>query len=305
MLPATFVINLERSSERMAAMDTQLRAARVAYTRFPAVDGTRADTADTADATAWCARHCTPAMLGCTLSHIHVWRHVVDHALPCALVLEDDVTLAPDFARRLMEALRRVPADYDVLYLGCFGLCSPDGLSALAAPVVRMVTGRRPRSVKPGLFVPAWPLGSHAYIVSAKGARKLHGMKAGWYVDNAMAATCGLNLYAVKPALAWQTDMNDSTISDYAFPKTLNWALGHVRDGYGVPLSYFSSVPFGQVRGVVINAWLLASFFVGASDMHPAWVAAFFGVEAALGPSTALAACLGAYVLGTGVRLFL
>ena len=96
--------------EKLAKVSERLRNAGVEFERIPAVLG-RALPAD-AKAVAknrfrlWCSigRPLQDGELGCTLSHLNIYQKMRDDGIPCALVLEDDVT----FDERLPEQMRRV-----------------------------------------------------------------------------------------------------------------------------------------------------------------------------------------------------
>lgn len=291
-LPA-FVINLDRSPSRLASVTAELGRAGVAFTRFAATDGALADRGG-AEVSPWGRHFATDSMLGCALSHVRLWRHVRDAGLPAALIMEDDVLLAPRFATRLRAVLRQVPADYDVLLLGYFEL----GAAALAG-VVRSLTGRRPGPVSDRVCTPVWPAGFHCYVVSAQGARKLASARAAFHIDVQVSAMRGLNLYAATPPLASQADMTASTMASFDFPRSVNRALAGVRTGHGISLAYYVNVPWAQVGGVQVTAWLLAFLAMGLARARPGWVTAFLLAEAALGgPSNALRDCAAAYSLG-------
>lgn len=301
MLPV-FVINLDRSPDRLASVSEQLREAGVPFARFPAVDGSRTDRAGP-DVSHWGRHFATDSMLGCALSHMHLWRHVRNEGLRAALIMEDDVRLVPGFVAKLHAVLREVPPDFDILYLGCFVLCSNQTQNALVGRAVRALTGREVNRVSERIFRPAWPAGMHCYVVSAQGARKLAATRASSHIDMQLAATRGLNLYAATPPLATQADMNASTQAAYDFPRSLSAVLGAYRDSHGISLAYYLSVPFAQVGAVRVNAWLLAFLVMGLAQARPAWVAAFFAAEAALGgPSRGMLDCGGAYVAGWAAR---
>lgn len=340
-IPTAFLINMDRSRDRLRAATRQLNAAGVPFVRVAAVDGgvvDRSALATSGDATGWCTRFCTDGMLGCALSHIGVWKRVRDDDLPCALVLEDDVELVPGFASKLRAALRQVPDDYDLLYLGCFGLCSPlssssttddgggigvvdvgaasDAAASMAVkPLVIALTfatsRRRRQRVRLGarvgdgsIFVPVFPSGTHCYVISAQGAAKLANTRAGFHIDTQLAATPGLNLYACSPPLASQADMNNSTLSDYSFPKLPNLLLGRINDSHGISLAYFGSVPFaqlplGETTVVRMNAWLTFFLVLGLVAAPPLCVGSYIAAEAVLGGmSVHMAACGVAYTIG-------
>ena len=84
MTPADFnarvftqVLNMDRSTERLATIDAYLKAANVDYTRFSAIDGSKLDMGEPElkamfDLDAWVRGHHrnpTKADIGCYLSH--------------------------------------------------------------------------------------------------------------------------------------------------------------------------------------------------------------------------------------------
>lgn len=103
----TFLINLEKDKERLAAADRQLKALGLSYERFPAVYGknlskeeiklnvSRIRTLST-HGKMW-----SPGQIGCTLSHLFLYKRMSDEHIPCALVLEDDVKFSCDFHKAL------------------------------------------------------------------------------------------------------------------------------------------------------------------------------------------------------------
>ena len=98
----TFLVNLERRPDRLAAMKAQLDRLGIPFERFNAVD---AKTADPAALRAPFAESgplgpLSPGDMGCTMSHIHIWRLIADGPDEWVTVLEDDIQLsdsAPEF----------------------------------------------------------------------------------------------------------------------------------------------------------------------------------------------------------------
>ena len=71
------------------------------YTRIPACDGKTAE-ADTPRPRDRSPRgplgRCSPPRAPCSVSHLRVWHHILSSSQDYALVLEDDMRLAPDLA---------------------------------------------------------------------------------------------------------------------------------------------------------------------------------------------------------------
>ena len=107
-----YLINLDRSPERLAFMDEQLKRLGVDYERVPAVDG-RALTPEErvrgfSRVRSFIAskKRLSDAEVGVAMSHVACCRRVLAEEEPYALVLEDDVVLADGFPA----ALKRVEA---------------------------------------------------------------------------------------------------------------------------------------------------------------------------------------------------
>ena len=127
-----YLINLDRSPERLAEADAQLRAAAIPYERIPAVDGR---------ALGWAAlrrrvsrfrfflvhgRFPNLGEVACSLSHLEACRRLLVSGEPAALIFEDDVLLDPAAFRRALDLLRpHLDPDKPDLFL----LCDHEGAS--------------------------------------------------------------------------------------------------------------------------------------------------------------------------------
>jgi GR25 family glycosyltransferase involved in LPS biosynthesis len=115
---------------------------------------------------------------------------VVDRNLDSAIIFEDDVRLVDNFKDTLQTYLQRLETEgnsYDVLLLGAIGRVHPDGKESFGSRLFsNYIGGKRPRQVLSNyLFKPRRPAGTHAYMVSNAGARRLLGLcpKATFHVD--------------------------------------------------------------------------------------------------------------------------
>jgi len=107
-----YLINLDRSPERLEHMRTQLARFGLPYERLAAVDGSRADAEVLrhARATAGC-RPLRPGEIGCFASHYAIWRGMVEQGTPRVLVLEDDIVIDDSFAAAV-EAVASTDLDF-------------------------------------------------------------------------------------------------------------------------------------------------------------------------------------------------
>ncbi|MEG1553365.1 MAG: glycosyltransferase family 25 protein [Kiritimatiellia bacterium] len=109
-----YLINLDRSTERLAAAEAQLRTAQRVYERVSAVDGRALTFRERHRACSYgryfVAHGCFPnkGQVGCTMSHTSVYRTMVEKQIPYALILEDDVKLFPEAMKRAIELVETV-----------------------------------------------------------------------------------------------------------------------------------------------------------------------------------------------------
>lgn len=105
---AVFLINMAGATERLAAMTARLDGLHLPFTRIEGVDG-RALSFPHPDFDERAyrilhGRRTTPPEVGCYLSHVAAVRAFLDSDADLALILEDDVTFAPDFLTALDRA---------------------------------------------------------------------------------------------------------------------------------------------------------------------------------------------------------
>ena len=116
-----FVANLDARTDRMRALDTELRRHGLRAQRFPSVDGKAIPAAEA-------QRHHESALagmprghLGCLLTHLALWREVARSGWRTVWILEDDATFVPgevgQLAERLAE-LRAADPEWHLAYTG-------------------------------------------------------------------------------------------------------------------------------------------------------------------------------------------
>lgn len=266
---AVYIINMDRATERMAEMARQCEALGIPYVRVPAVDGSKvSDAVLQRVATPACRRFCTASMVGCALSHMSVWRAAVAAGHERVLVLEDDAVLVDGFVDKLRQALEDVPQDFDVLVGGCYFLCDKNRKYPLGHEVSRLFVPHALRSdtrTWGSVFVPEFFGGTHCYVVSNTGCKRLFKTipLVNYHIDMSMNHP-DLHLYAVSPDLARQRDMSDSSIASYAFPKTLVPMLEKVKDQKHISLAYYLDAPMMQIGGQRVNTWAIIFLATGA-----------------------------------------
>lgn len=98
----TYLINLDRSPDRLAAMQAQLDQMGLPFARVRGVDGAADWDSLSADIDIPrfernVGRRILKGEIGCYASHMAVWDRIIEADAPVALILEDDVVFHDDF----------------------------------------------------------------------------------------------------------------------------------------------------------------------------------------------------------------
>ena len=159
-----YVINLNRSAERMAFIAARLQGLSLDYTRIAAVDGAGLSQAERDAFVAARPRDgrrgWRPGQIGCLMSHQDAWRRIAAGPAAWGLVLEDDLHIS-DSLPAVIAQVERLPADADVVRL------ESTGQWLKLAPEAATVDRRAVRRVRSA----AW--GAGAYLLSSATAARL------------------------------------------------------------------------------------------------------------------------------------
>jgi len=101
-----YVINLDRSFERLELMSSQLSSQKIDLERISAIDGMNININDEADDAACrseMGRSIQPGEVGCFLSHIKALQTFISSNSDFAVILEDDAIISSEFSNRIMD----------------------------------------------------------------------------------------------------------------------------------------------------------------------------------------------------------
>lgn len=209
------LINLDRSSDRLARCAPLLDRLGVSWERVPGVEGKKLAAGELASLNPHPAPHgewfrpLTPGEIGCFLSHLRCWQIIEERNLDCALVLEDDFDLRRECTLTRLQALAESatgPAPWDVLKL--------TRLRQGARTVASLGDGLELRQGGKG------PEDGTAYLVSRRGAAKLTPRREQLLrpVDFELKHTWERDLVvcSASPDMFWQvgSDVTASVIGD-------------------------------------------------------------------------------------------
>lgn len=236
-----YVINLDRCKDRLAKMTVSLGSYGIAFQRFKAINGFDLKVVDlwtgkqidfkqidpsksskymvfSKDKTLDCPSfmvntyvHSTSAgELGCSMSHICIWKDIVKNNYTSAIVFEDDVVFLSDFRKKLDLLISCIPEDADIVFLGVQIF---DGRYTFIDPNRLIISigesdssGKFVKLNKMGTFC-----GTHAYYITAKGAKKMLELKSEYNapIDRAMMYfyrefdDLDINIYVAKEKLSY------------------------------------------------------------------------------------------------------
>ena len=122
-LPPIFIISLKNSSRR-EIIAKHLRSLNLDFEFFDAVYGKELSEEELAkiDFDFYPKEHHSPKPLtlgeiGCAISHIKLYEHIVKNNIPEAIILEDDAIVPHNFEKILLSALHKIPKKGDILFL--------------------------------------------------------------------------------------------------------------------------------------------------------------------------------------------
>lgn len=119
--PHVYVISLPRHHERRALISNQLNSLGFKFDFIDGVDGTKLDSETLKNTDLeFCQKNFGHSMnnseIGCALSHIKVYKKIIENKLDSAIILEDDAFLLSSLPKILNAALNKCP-NFELLYL--------------------------------------------------------------------------------------------------------------------------------------------------------------------------------------------
>ena len=215
-----FVINLNRCPDRKQYVTGQLETLGLPHEVIEAVDGQRLFLPDVRKeyglspfppGHSFNARHLTRGEIGCLLSHLGIYRRIVDDGIEQACIFEDDVYLHKDLPE-LLHFIASQPFSWEILMLGHQSRRDPmdRGAATTRCGAAFMTHYRIARPAEA-------PFGSYAYVIDRRGAEILlrHAFPLRMPMDCLLghSPAVGLNLsLLVPPCIAHEGTRFDSLI---------------------------------------------------------------------------------------------
>lgn len=233
-----YILNLDRSPERLSCMQRQCRGLGIAYERVRGVDGVKvpAHLAEQFEKSAL-----SPGEIGAYASHMLAWERLIcDSDHPYAVILEDDAELAADLMMSIEQTIAWLPADWGVVQL-------------YGAPNREAKLLHRLRTNRWVVRHSRIPSGAVAYLISRRGAQAmLRPARRHWPVDTDLRRPWhfGVDTYGIVPAPVTHSDLFSSTVLAYGerSRRRRGWRL------FGNPLHSLSGFLW-NVRKLGLRDW--------------------------------------------------
>lgn len=261
-----YVINMDKSTDRLEHMTSQIPIIGKPFKRIQAVEGSKLSSKEiksVSDLT--CSLFCTYSMIGIFLSHKKAWETMIENNDSYAMIMEDDCSVVDSFQndlKKCIDELSTVDPSWDFLYLGCFGACDTDksnySVASYAQKIFLPNINKKPSNTYS--FVPEAPVGFHCYVISQKCAKILLNKmnKVNYHVDVAFLEHAnGFNVYASSKNLAFQYASAENSTQTVSFPIILNKIFDRVKCNKQISYSYYMSAPIFGIYKYNVNAYLL------------------------------------------------
>ena len=157
-----YVISLECARDRRALMKTHLDGLKIEHELFNAVEGLKIDPGYREKVNP--NKNMSLGALGCYLSHVHVYEHMVATHTLVALILEDDTVLSYRVKALLENGCQSL--DFDYCFLGSADYGDEGFVFYDAGSAVELGSGFKAYLLSSG------PYCLNAYLITLEGAKK-------------------------------------------------------------------------------------------------------------------------------------
>ena len=244
-----FIINLDKDIDRLNDSYKQLKKYNINnYERYPAINGNKLSNNELNKYTSILGKIiASKSMVGCGISHINIWKKIVNEKINRCLILEDDFILVDDFLNKFNNLIVKIPINTDLLFLtstkSYYNTCNIS-------------------DINDDFYKPLLVCQTVGYIITLKGAEKIlkYINKVSYHIDIQMSMQylfTDVNIISVKEPLIYQTFETSNNTNDRKYPLIINNLLNNNHVEYSYKISMYS------INGIDININVFVIFLLG------------------------------------------
>lgn len=183
LLDNIYVINLDRSKDRLNNISKNFSEYGVKFNRYSAVDGKKLDSETINQSSTMLCKTllCNHGIIGCAMSHLNLWKKLSsDDKTNYYIIFEDDAIINENFKNTVSEIDKiKDQLNFDILSLYC-------------GPSINCQQYQDVYKLPNGIIIgkPIYPLSFTSYIISKNGANKLLSLikKINYHIDFEVAS---------------------------------------------------------------------------------------------------------------------
>jgi GR25 family glycosyltransferase involved in LPS biosynthesis len=210
------------------------------------------------------------ATIGIAISHYKIWEKIATDKNPYTIVFEDDVILEPNFYDRFNNIIKKVPDNFDIFYLGCFYCQNNHNIMSFIGNISGYGNPNG-KHINEHINQPSLALGTHAYVISKKGAKKLVNYfknKLYNHIDFSLQMLINsgeLIVYSPYKRLAYQTSTDDLKSSNLSNPHPilLTKLVSYIPVDKKVNLGYVMTVNICKIGNFNLTLFSISFFLLG------------------------------------------
>lgn len=210
------------------------------------------------------------SVIGCAISHIKTWKMFLESGKDFCFIFEDDVIFENNFLEEYPKALKYVPNDFDILYLGCL-LCGKDKNIINTLNKIINLNSKTDKKINSYIKIPEIALGTHSYVLSKEGAKKLINnidTQINNHIDVMIMKLYfndEINVYALNNRIAFQTstdELNSENVSN-KHPLLITNILSNYEVDKKIRLHYIFNLSLCRIGNIVFSISSISMIILG------------------------------------------